>query len=220
MTERERRIRELLPLVRRIARRVQSVIPHAPLDDLIGDGSIGLIRSVDAYDPSYGVALEGYARKVIVGTMLNGLRRMDPVSERVRRCVRRADDARYDMAQERGALPTMNEMERRTNGLRRARTTLFRHTMLSLDAPLFCDEGVLVDSEADPARHILRGARAHELREAIALLTERQRRVVTMHYYQHLSLHAIGSHLNVTPQRVSQLHARALLLLRAALPAS
>ena len=81
--DRERRIRELFPLVKRIARRVRRLIAGAELDDLVGEGSIGLIRAVDTFDPTRGVSIERYAARVIAGAMLNGLRKLDPVSERV-----------------------------------------------------------------------------------------------------------------------------------------
>ncbi len=86
--ERERRIRALLPLVRSIARRVHRMVPMTDVDDLIGDGCVGLIRAVDAFDPARGVPLEHYARRVVLGAVLNGIRRMDPVSERMRRTMR------------------------------------------------------------------------------------------------------------------------------------
>lgn len=215
---RERRIRELFPLVRRIARRLHRLVPAASYDDLIGDGSIGLIRAVDTFDAARGVALEGYARKVIAGTMLNGLRRMDPISERTRRRIRRAEQERYRLAQERGTMPTMTELESSFKGLHQARTVVFRHTPLSLDAPLPRDENALLDIETDPALHIVRKSVARDLREALALLPLRQRRIMLLHYYQQQSLHAISAQLNVTPQRISQLHVRALSKLRAAIP--
>lgn len=212
--DREQQIRQLLPMVRQVARRVLRVIPAASLDDLIGDGSIGLIRAVDTFDPERGVSLEGYARKVVVGTMLNGLRRMDPISERIRRRIRRAEEARLALAQEREGMPTMIEMERRMDGLRHARTVVYRHTTLSLDAPLPPDEFAPFDLDADPAMAVLRASMAREVYEAVLLLPPRQRKIVAMHYYQKVSLHAISSQMDVTPQRVSQLHLNALSKLR------
>ncbi|MGD0053612.1 MAG: sigma factor, partial [Vulcanimicrobiaceae bacterium] len=108
--EREARIRELLPIVRQVARRLHRMVPTADSDDLIGDGSIGLIRAVDAFDPERGVPLEQYARKLILGAMLNGMRRLDPVSERVRRRVRQAENARFALAQELGTVPSLQTL--------------------------------------------------------------------------------------------------------------
>ncbi len=133
--EREALIRELLPLVRQMARRVRRVAGAADLDDLIGDGSIGLIRAVDTFDETRGTTLDLYARRLISGAMLNGLRRLDPVSERVRRTIRRAEERRYALAQERGSLPALAEMERSDPGLQRARTAAHRQAALSLDVP-------------------------------------------------------------------------------------
>jgi RNA polymerase sigma factor (sigma-70 family) len=118
--EREARIRELLPLVKRIARRLKRLAPGFDLDDLIGDGSLGLIRAVDSYDPSRGSSLKHFARHSIAGAMLNGIRRMDPVSERARRAVRDCENDRYAIAAERGDVPTLAEMDRRHPSYARA----------------------------------------------------------------------------------------------------
>jgi RNA polymerase sigma factor for flagellar operon FliA len=219
--ERENKIRAFFPLVRRMAKRVVRIIPAASFEDLIGDGSIGLIRSVDTYEPARGFEFEHYACKVILGTMLNGLRRMDPIPERVRRRVRKAREESYRIAIERGSIPTMGEMERRPEGgepLRYARTIFFRYTTLSLDAPLSLSERGLLDFAADPLSHAVTSSVREEVKQAIALLPERQRRVVMLHYYQKLSLHTIGAHLAVSPQRISQLHLRALEKLRMRIP--
>ena len=73
---REERIRALLPMVRQIARRVHRMVPMSDAEDLIGDGCVGLIRAVDGFDPTRGVPLEHYARRLILGSVLNGVRRM------------------------------------------------------------------------------------------------------------------------------------------------
>ncbi len=212
--EREATIRELLPLVRQIARRVRRVVGAADLDDLIGDGSIGLIRAVDTFDQSRGTTLELYARRLISGAMLNGLRRLDPVSERVRRTIRRAEERRYALAQERGTLPAFVEMERSDRALRRARTAAHRQAALSLDVPLSGSRDALVDYEGNASREVAARARRRELADAIALLPERQRRILSLHYSHDLTMHAIGAALRVSPQRVSQLHLSALVKLR------
>jgi RNA polymerase sigma factor for flagellar operon FliA len=216
--EREAEIRRLFPLVRQIARRVQRVVGAADCDDLVGDGSIGLIRAVDTFDPGRGTALEVYARKLIAGAMLNGLRRLDPVSERARRALRRAEERRHRAAQELGTLPTLAQMEREQPSLRRARTAAYRQAALSLDAPLPRDGNALADWSGEPSESVALAADRRELREAVALLPERQRRIVALHYDEDLSLHAISRRLNVSPQRVSQLHLSALSRLRRALP--
>ncbi len=218
-SDREQTIRDLFPLVRVLARRLHRVVGIADLDDLVGDGSIGLIRAVDRFDESRGSLLETYARRMIVGAMLNGLRRRDPVSERTRRTLRRAAALRYELAQTLGTMPTMAELERELPSLRRARASAHRHLALSLDAPMADGLDPLVDWTGEPATVASKRAKTQALREAIALLPQRQRRILALHYGDEtLSLHTIGRRLAVSPQRVSQLHLSALARLRKALP--
>jgi RNA polymerase sigma factor for flagellar operon FliA len=210
--DREEAIRSMFPVVRGIARRIGRLVPAADIDDLVGDGCVGLIRAVDTYDAARGATLETYARRLVLGTMLNGLRRLDPISERARRTLREADRERLALAQERGSMPSMCEMEDRTAGLRRARVAAFRLMPLSLEGALGNDGAP--DALGDPARIALLAGERREIVDAIRLLPERQRRIVALHYYNTLSLHAIGERMNVSPQRVSQLHLSALARLR------
>jgi RNA polymerase sigma factor for flagellar operon FliA len=212
--DREATIRALFPLVRKVAHRIARVVPSAEIDDLVGDGAVGLIRAVDTYDPTRGTSLDTYVRRLVLGSMLNGLRRLDPVSERARRAVREAERERHALAQLRGSMPTMREMEDRRAGLRNARIAAYRHAPVSLDASFTDDGAALADRRNDPARLAVDAGERREIAEAIALLPERQRRVVALHYYNRLSLHAIGAQMNVSAQRVSQLHLRALARLR------
>jgi RNA polymerase sigma factor for flagellar operon FliA len=218
--ERETTIRELFPVVRAIARRVAKLAKTIDLDDLIGDGSIGLIRAVDRFDATRGVSLEHFARRLIVGAMLNGLRRRDPVSERVRRTLRLADQRRYALAQERGTLPTLAELERGDGALRRARLAVHTQSPLSLDIPPASGREILIDRNSEPGERTVERARTREIRQAIALLSERERRIIALHYEGELSLHAIGRVLRVSPQRVSQLHLHAIARLRHTVPPS
>jgi RNA polymerase sigma factor (sigma-70 family) len=208
---REESIRRLLPLVRAIARRI---VPGSDLDDLIGDGCVGLIRAVDAYDPNLGSSLEQYTRRIALGAMLNGVRRLDPVSERVRRLVRIAERERYALAVERGAMPPYAELERRHPNLARARTEAFRGSPLSLDAPLPPEAGVEPRSGVDPAATVLARAEQRRIRDAIDELPQRQRRVVLAHYFGEQPLRALGDDMRVSPQRVSQLHVAAIQRMR------
>ncbi len=215
--EREAAIRALLPMVRRLARRVRRMVAGAELDDLVGDGSVGLIRAVDGFDPARGVPLEQYARKVVLGAMLNGMRRLDPVSERVRRTIRIAERERHARAHREGRMPSPGEMERTFPLLARARAHVHQHTPLSLDTKFPGRERVGMDVDADP--QIVLGLRTeHErIRAALAALPPRQRRIVVAHYYRDCSLRSLGPVLGVSPQRVSQLHLLAIERLRAGL---
>jgi len=211
---REEAIRRLLPLVRAIARRIVRIIPGSDLDDLIGDGCVGLIRAVDAYDPNLGSSLEQYTRRIALGAMLNGVRRLDPVSERVRRLVRIAERERFALAVERGGMPSYAELEQHHPNLARARTEAHRGSPLSLDAPLPPEAGVEPRSGDDPAATVLARAEQRRIHAAIDELPERQRRVVLAHYFAEQPLRALGDDMRVSPQRVSQLHVAAIQRMR------
>jgi RNA polymerase sigma factor FliA len=218
--EREERIRALLPIVRYVARRVHRMVPSSELDDLIGDGCVGLVRAVDAFDPSRGVPLQHYARRLIVGAVLNGVRRQDPVPERMRRTLRLAEKARYALAQELGTLPTPGAMERITPPLGPARTEAYRRNALSLDTTLPRGERLEPDHSGDPQVIVLERVERECMRRAVAALPHRQRRIVTAHYFGEQPLRSLVGPLDISPQRVSQLHLLALEQLRAELSES
>jgi RNA polymerase sigma factor for flagellar operon FliA len=214
MIDREATIRSLLPMVRRVARRVKRLVPGLDLDDLIGDGSIGLIRAVDGYDASRGPTLEQYARSLIAGAMLNGLRRMDPVSERARRIARCGENLRYKLAVTCGVVPTASEMERSNPGFVRALAATRRGQPLSLDAPLPEGERLRPDWSGDPAFIAEQRQTQRELAALIEGLPPRQRQLVLAHYFGERSLRGIGKSMAISPQRASQLHLAALSSMR------
>ncbi|HTX59287.1 MAG TPA: sigma-70 family RNA polymerase sigma factor [Verrucomicrobiae bacterium] len=212
--EREAQIRALLPIVRRIAARVRRLVAGVELDDLIGDGCVGLIRAVDSYDARRGTTLAHYARRLIVGAMLNGIRRMDPVSERARRAVRDGENERYAIAASRGDVPSLAEMDRRRPGYLRACLRATTGQPLSLDAPLPEGQSQQIDWSGDPALVAERRSRRAALAAAVERLTPRQRSVLVLHYYGERSLRAVGRELAISAQRASQLHVAALARLR------
>jgi RNA polymerase sigma factor FliA len=212
--EREEAIRALLPLVKTIAKRIKRLVPSFDVDDLVGDGSIGLIRAVDSYDPTHGTPLVHYARRLILGAMLNGIRRMDPVSERARRLVREGESRRYADATALGAMPALSDVERVCPGYIRALTATHRGQPLSLDAPLPDGEIIPSDWSGDPAQILMQRSERAALGSVIDALPERQRTIVVEHYFRGRSLRSIGRRLAISPQRTSQLHLAAIARLK------
>lgn len=217
--EREECIRALLPRVKTLARRLKRILPNVDIDDLAGDGCIGLIRAVDSFDPFRGPQLDEYARRLIVGAMLNGIRRMDPVSERARRTVRDGENERYTLAASLGHVPTAADMERRRPGYARAVTAAHRGQPLSLDAPLPIGESLAGDWNDDPARIVEERLERTRLAALIAGLPPRQRDIVRLHYFKAFSLRSVGRAMAISPQRASQLHLGALARLKREWPA-
>lgn len=214
--EREALVTRLLPLVHRIARRVARICRLREIDDLVGDGSVGLVRAIDTFDPARGVELERYARHVILGAILNGLRRNDPISERARRRVREAERFRAE-CEARGEPLSDRELAALLPGFARARAQVDRGLPLSLDAPLPSGYALRVNWDDDPARLCDLRRRSGAVHRALAALPQRQRQIVHDHYFEELSLRTLSARMAVTPQRVSQLHCAALARLHRAL---
>lgn len=219
-TERDAAVRRLFPLVKRVAKRVHRMVPGRDRDDLVGDGCVGAIKAVDRFDPQRGVPLERYAVRVIAGAMLNGMRSMDTVSERVRRELRRAESERFEVAAHQGALPSALEMESRRPQLRRARAAAAQSTPLSLDCALPAGEQVECDWSADPARIAEANAQRRALRNAMERLPQRYRDLIVLHYSYEISLSGIGRAMNISAQRSSQIHLAAMKKLRALMHAA
>ena len=212
--EREATIRRYLPLVRKMAKRIHRLVPSMDYDDLVGDGCVGLIRAVDGFDPRLGPSLHHYVRRLSLGKMLNGVRRMDPVSERARRELRDAERERFEIASRIGRLPTNVEMEGLRPGLASARAMAHAVPPLSLDRRLPDELDVPLDIDADPA---IVHARGHDRSAVLALvrtLPERHQRVIALHYYAERSMREIAQAWKISGQRVSQLHCKALRTLR------
>lgn len=204
------RIQQLYPLVKSVARRVARAYPKADVEELISDGCVGLIRAVDLFDPTRGVVIEAYARRLIIGAIFNGLRKRDPLTSRVRRALRETEEERYRIAATRGSMPTMAEMEQRDKKLSAVRTKAMQRSVVSLDAPLPAGVTVGASNEKDPETLAIERTLITAALTAINTLPARQREVMMLYYMGQVPLPAIAQKLGVTRQRASQIHREAL----------
>ena len=207
---RNQRIQVLYPLVKSIARRVARAYPKADVEELVSDGCVGLIRAVDLFDPTRGVVIEAYARRLIIGAIFNGLRKRDPLTSRLRRALRETEEERYRLAASRGSMPTMAEMEQRDKKLGAVRTKAMQRSVVSLDAPLPSGMTIGASSENDPEALAVERALVQTALTAINTLPVRQREVMMLYYMGQVPLPAIAQKLGVTRQRASQIHREAL----------
>jgi RNA polymerase sigma factor for flagellar operon FliA len=219
-----------MPLVRRLAFRVLRRLPtHFTIDDLIGDGCVGLVRAIDRFNPAMGLRFEAWAERIIRGSILNGLRAMDPVPERVRRDARNLDRSRWRLAQEESASPTdlaaASGAGLSSRKLLAVLLALRRAVPLSLDAPpkRRNEQGVMegttlgerMRSEgADPACVVAEQSVRLAVARAVSALSTRERLIIKSFYSGEASFRAIGGQLGISKQRVSQIHGRALGSLR------
>jgi RNA polymerase sigma factor (sigma-70 family) len=223
--DRDAAILSLAPIVcksaRWIARRAAASV--FDIDDLESAGWVGAIRAVDNFDPAFGIPLAGYAGRVIVGAMFNELRRNDPVSERDRRTVRVGNRQREALRHKLGREPTLAEVDAASPGFEQALVKCINQQPSSYDAPIEHPDGYLISpttflrGDADVEQAVIAHEERTAMREAIGSLERRRQAVINSHYFGERSLHDVAGVMNVSPQRVSQLHLTALDTLQAAL---
>ncbi|MCD4785546.1 MAG: FliA/WhiG family RNA polymerase sigma factor [Candidatus Eremiobacteraeota bacterium] len=220
-------IEHYLPFVRQIASMIiKKLRPGVDLDDLTGDGIFGLIRAIDNFDLSRGFKFETYATPVVRGSIYNGLRTLDWVPERTRGKVRAVQRSREKYYKMKGRFPTEEEL---ANELRMSSEEVYDLIadlgclfILSLEQPLTNIEGEngtiisLIENELinDPLMEVEFSEERKFLEEAIENLNERERYIVSKHYFEGFTFESISHDLGVSKQRISQMHARAVRRMR------
>ncbi|MFO7311051.1 MAG: RNA polymerase sigma factor WhiG [Bacillota bacterium] len=229
---RERLIIHYAPLVKYVAGRVAVGLPPSiDTDDLIGYGIFGLVDAVEKFDPERGVKFETYAIARIRGAMIDGLRANDWVPRSVRQKARQLEQTIAQLEAELGRSATDEEIcsALGMDGKQYAAllSELRGAALVSLeelwgndpdqDNPLSLGQ-MLEDAAAEPPGAALEAAEVERLLgEVIESLPERERLVVTLYYYEGLTLKEIGQVMGVSESRVCQLHTKALMRLRARL---
>ena len=223
----ETRVRELAPLVKRIAHHMMAALPPSvELDDVIQSGMMGLLDAARRYQTSEGAQFETYAVQRIRGAMLDGLRQCDWLPRGVRRSLREVEKMISRLEQENKRPPTEVELAKAMDMsladyqrlLQDARGyQIVSYEDFSADEDDSFLDRYAIDQEADPL-HILEDRSLREtLIQAIENLPEREKQVMGMYYEQDLTLRQIGEVLGVTESRVSQIHTQAVARLRVAL---
>lgn len=221
----ERLAEHYLSLVRSIAVSLSRKIGQGvELDDLIADGSLGLLRAIETFDLDRGFKFQTYATTVVRGAILNGLRRMDWVPERVRaknRALQQAIDRHQAVSGEQPSEEQLaEELQISTEEVYDLIANLGTTYLLSLEQPLGSDDGDaslgdLVDDDEDvPDVEFEYAEERDALRRAIERLDEREQLIITAHYFEGVTFDAISKMLGVSKQRVSQMHSRAVRRLR------
>ena len=229
---RDRLILTYAPLVKYVAGRLGSGLPaHVEDDDLVSYGLLGLIGAIERFDPDRDIKFETYAIARIKGAIIDELRSMDWVPRSVRARARDIERAIADLERKLMRAPNDDEIASKLGvseeEFQDSLLEISRSSIAALDelwvGPSGSGDAVsLIDTIEDPQAPQPQQAMSQtELREAlsesIARLPEREKLVVTLYYYEELTLREIGEVLGVTESRVSQLHTKAILRLKARL---
>jgi RNA polymerase sigma factor for flagellar operon FliA len=226
--ERDRLLLEHLPSVRYIAHRIHERLPqHVELDDLISSGVVGLIDAFNKFDHTKEVQFKSYAQFRIRGAILDSLRVLDWSPRELRRKGRAVQEAIQTITRNQRRTPTEPEIARELNlSLNDYQLLLGQLKGLeigSLNLEHNDDSGedqlayIAGSPEDDPLFRCLQGEMRQMLIDAIEELPEKERMVLTLYYYEELTMKEIGLTLGVVESRVSQIHSAAVVRLRASL---
>jgi RNA polymerase sigma factor FliA len=229
---RDRLILTYAPLVKYVAGRLGSGLPaHVDEGDLVSYGLLGLIGAIERYDPDRDVKFETYAIARIKGSIIDELRAMDWVPRSVRSRAREIERAIADLESKLGRAPTDEEIAGKLGlsqeELDDSLSEISRSSIAALDELWTVqgsggDQVALIDTIEDthgpePQSALDQSEVKEMIADAISRLPEREKLVITLYYYEELTLREIGEVLGVTESRVSQLHTKAILRLKARL---
>lgn len=217
-------------LVNRIVSRIMPVYnAYNSHDDLVGYGILGLIDAVDKFIPDKNVNFEAYASKRIKGEIIDNIRKQDwaPVSLRTR--IKQIGDAFEALEMNNGGEVTDEQVAEKlgldVGQVRSALEKSYMFNMVRFETLLQTNnndtlrvvDAIEDDRALEPERQLDSKELKATLAKALSKLTDSERKVVALYYFEELMLKDIADLLGVTPARVSQLHSRALLKLRTAL---
>jgi RNA polymerase sigma factor for flagellar operon FliA len=223
---REEIVHKYLHLVKYVAGRISvNLPPNVELNDLINDGILGLIDAIEKYDDARGVKFETYAITRINGAILDALRSLDWVPRAVRQRARELERAYQELEAQFGRVPTEDELAVKLGISRKELDTLLQRVrgtaVLSLEEFLPNEKGYeipLVDTLKDSDNDVTTAVEQREIRSALVRAVEelppQERTVISLYYFDGLTLKEIKSALNVSESRVSQIHAQAVIHLR------
>jgi len=221
------------PLVKYVASRVAAGLPqNVEQADLVSYGIFGLIDAIDKFDQERGYKFETYAISRIKGAMLDELRSMDWVPRSVRTKSKRIEQANARLEARLGRAPTDQELadslDISTDDLEKMLSKISFVGVVALDEMLSGgergDSMTLGDTIPDKGAGPVGSFEVEEMRqllaESINSMSEREKTVLTLYYYEGLTLAEIGQVLGVTESRVCQIHTKSDMRLRSRMSAS
>lgn len=217
---REQLIAEYPQLVKLVAGRMNMYLGYnVEYDDLVGYGVFGLIDAIDKFDFGKNVKFETYASLRIRGAILDQIRKMDWIPRTIRQRQKQMDTVMKEIEQRTGREATDEEVAAglgiSPDEFLEWQTQLKANNIISLNE--YVEQGSDISSEKSPAgsyempEAVVEKSELKEmLEEALELLTEKEKKVVLLYYYEDLTLKEISRVLEVSESRISQLHTKAL----------
>ncbi len=222
---REKLILEYAPLVKLVAGRLSMYLGfNVEYDDLVGYGIFGLIDAIDKFDLMKDVKFETYASLRIRGAILDQIRKMDWIPRTIRQRQKKIDAAIREIERDSGHIATDSEiaakMEISEDEFQNWQNQMKITGVVSLNE--FMEQGSDITEDvnnhgssfAKPEEAIEKEELKTMLAESLELLTDKEKKVILLYYYEELTLKEISEVLEVSESRVSQLHTKALQKMR------
>ncbi len=229
---RERLIKEFAHVIRATAHRLAFRLPaYLDAEDLISVGTIGLMDAMDKYDPTREAKFKTYAEFRIRGAMLDEIRSMDWIPRSVHERIGLLQRTQAELMNRLGRAPhdeeVAGELKMSTDELDDFLTRARGAVMVSIDDLILQDAdgqkigAMLADTHnPDPLAMLVSERERECVGDAIQNLPEKERLVLTLYYFEELTMREIGDLLHVTESRVCQIHTKAILRLKATLRAA
>lgn len=217
---REYLIEHYLPLVKLIAGRVAIGLPqHVDKDDLTGNGFFGLLEAIERYDPGRGIKFETYAVVRIRGSILDSIRAQDWVPATIRQRARQYEKTLAELENQLGRSATDQEVADALDisvlELQQLLNKLNTSTIIPLEE--FAKTETSSNQSFNPSENIEEQEVKDTLTKAIDRLPDKEKLVVTLYYYEGLTLKEISIIMKLSEARISQLHTKAVFRMRGAL---
>jgi RNA polymerase sigma factor FliA len=213
--ERERRVLELLPLVRRIALKMRRNLPaHVELDDLVSAGTLGLLDAAKKFDIRRHVKMESYARYRIRGAILDGLRTLDTVSRDLRKRNKKVEKVHHDLQSKLGRPVEVEEIAGALGVKLQGAGVDWLSPMRLITFRQVGEENLPAVDQESQFDLCYRRERRDIANRALACLPARERDIVILYHIREMTMKQIGAKLQIDESRVSQLHSAAVARLR------
>ncbi|MCR1933637.1 FliA/WhiG family RNA polymerase sigma factor [Clostridium tepidum] len=222
-------VKKYIPLVKYIASRVIiGKTKYIEYEDLVSYGMIGLMDALNKFDESKGMKFSTYASIRIKGSMIDELRRNSPISKGAMDKLNKYNEAVEKLQKKLNKEPNLIQIADELNISLKEVSEIENYinyiSVISLEDLIFSSEdevpliGTIKDDKSpSPEKYVEEEEQLDYLAKAIELLNEKDRLVITLYYYEELTLKEIGKILNVSESRVCQLHSRAIVHLKKAM---
>lgn len=223
--DKEKYILENINLVRYIAAKYKNNSIGIEYEDLVSYGTIGLLEAFNTFDDTKGCKFSSYASLKIKASIIDEIRRQSPISRNDVTKINNYNDAVFNLQNKLFREPTDIEVSKYLNinldEIKKIENSIYKMSITSLDSIIFeGDTNInLIDTIKDdekktPSSIIEDEEKIEILAKAIDSLKERYKLILSLYYYEELTLKEIGKILEISESRVSQLHSKAIVNLR------